>query len=96
MRKLYHFVPVLALCFGFPGGFGNVLALEGKASIRDNPEASSAPLLVEGTVFRMKGEALTAFAKEHGPGEYIIQVEGDFDLKAHQVAVSRITLKEKL
>jgi hypothetical protein len=51
---------------------------------------------VEGTVFQMKGEALNAFAKEHGPGEYIIQVEGDFDLKVHQVTVTRITLKERL
>lgn len=96
MKKLYHFVPVLVLLFGLPGAFGDVLVLEGKTTVTANSGKESAPFLVEGTVFQMTGDALTAFAKENGPGDYIIQVEGDFDVKAQKVAATRIVLKQKL
>jgi hypothetical protein len=96
MRKLYHFVPVLALCFGSSGALGEVLALEGKATISASGSPETAPFLVEGTVFQMRGEALRSFAKENGPGDYIVQVEGDFDIKSHKVAVTKLILKEKV
>lgn len=96
MRKLFHFVPVMALCFGLPGAFADLLALEGKVTVSAASGREPAPFVVEGTVFQMTGEALSVFAKENGAGEYIVEVEGDFNLQNHKVAVNRITLREKV
>lgn len=95
MRKLYRFVPVLALVYGLPGSVGDVPVLEGKVTIPVGSGTEPATFAVEGMVFHVAGEALSAFAAEHGPGEYLAQIEGDIDLRASRISVTRITHKQK-
>lgn len=97
MTRLYPFVPVLALFYGLPGAFGDVLAVEGKISIPAKEGGTEpATFAVEDMVFHLAGAGLCAFAEEYGPGRYVVQVEGDFDLRSRRVLASRVVLKQRI
>jgi len=96
MRKLLLILPVLALCWMMPGAYAESLSLEGKATLTAASGAEPATFVVEGTEFQMQGDPVASFVQQHGPGQYIVLVDGDYDLDRRTVQVTRMMLVKKL
>lgn len=80
--------------FGATSALAEQLELEGKATV--SSDSKTAALFVEGTEFTMSGEAVETFVKQNGKGDFIVRVEGDFDVDGATVEASKVELIKTL